>query len=76
MNTVTPHGLRPVDTTVGELEPGTVFRVEGRVEWMYRIHGNSGVTATLLNSGGWTRGRKFRVVEIADSVTITKITEE
>lgn len=69
-NQVTPHNVRPVDTTVSELEPGTIFRVKDCKSWMYRVNANSGVSAIWLDSDLFTSCRNRPVVEIADSVTI------
>jgi hypothetical protein len=76
MNRVQPHNVTAVDTTVGELEPGTVFRHCRHESWLIRMDSEQYVNpkAVYLDDGGpCSMGDGFAVVEIADSVTITKI---
>lgn len=73
MNTVQPHNVRTVDTTVGELEPGTIFRPDNMTNWLLRSYGIYEVTATYLSDGmPWFKDTQWKVVEIADSVTIER----
>jgi hypothetical protein len=70
MNQVTPHNKRPVDTTVGELEPGTIFRTEDVEEWQIRSY-NKEASSMFPEDGVLRVGNLgLRVTEIADSVTI------
>ena len=70
MNTVQPHNVRTVDTTVGELEPGTIFRTLMSSLWkMRRVEGAQ--RATYVDSGVHCHDTDdMPVVEIADSITI------
>lgn len=71
-NIVTPHDVRPVDTTVGELEPGTVFRESLEHLWKIRLGGCVATAAYLIDGAGLCVSATCPVVEIADSVTIER----
>ena len=76
MNHVTAHNVTPVDTTVGELEPGTIFRSGDITDWQIRSDEDEVVSMYpddgILHYGDLSAP----VYEIAESVTITKTTEE
>ena len=72
MNTITPHNVRPVDTTVGELEPGTLFQQSGILgHWLIRNrHGSDAVATYLGDATQWFELDHAKIFKVADSVTI------
>lgn len=74
MNTVTPNGVRAVDTTVGELKPGTLFRPVGSARWSIKTDEDDSSICCLPDGMLRYGFDHYAVVEIADSITITKET--
>ncbi len=73
MNTVTPHNVRTVNTTVGELEPGTIYHDDAAGAWVMRndeASEDEPLATTLLDGSTHYDYLDCKVIEIADSVTI------
>jgi hypothetical protein len=72
MNVVTPHNVRTVSMTVGELEPGTIFRIKHSRKWLERTDEIEWPSLALASGVLYDDEPEYKVVEIADSVTIER----